>query len=513
MSESISKKIIRNTVFNAIGRFWGIAVALFLTPYIIHHIGVERYGIWALIGVLTGYFGLLDFGIGTSFVKYIAEFYAKKDFAKINQVVNTGLVFYSVFAVFIVSLAFFLINPLIALFKIPTYLSDEALFVFLLGIILFCVSNAVSAVSSIPLGLQRMDVSNKIAIAVSILMVGGTIYFLEKGYGLPGLMVNNAIILIIGAFINFIVAFKILPELKLSFGFVSKGMFKKLFGFGYKLQFSKIAILLHFHLDKILLACFLNIGFVAYYSIAASLAAKLREFPLMLMSAILPAASELSAKMDGEGIEKLYFRLLKYIVLVALPLSSLAIFMSGQFINLWLGPGYKISILTTQFLVFGYFFSMLSGPGFIILNGIGKPQYGMKSSILAATLNLVLSVVLIIKMGYYGTVFGTVMALIIAAVYFISLFHKTTQISFSKIFLKVFLKPIFANLISFIIMRGIIGSMKHISWEYLIGFGCVYFLIFVLILIMTGYLDNFDKVLANRYTHMRLFNSGEANRL
>ena len=70
--QNLSQKIIRNTIFNIIGRGWGILIALFLTPYIISHIGVERYGMWAIIGAVTGYFGLFDFGIGTSFVKYIS---------------------------------------------------------------------------------------------------------------------------------------------------------------------------------------------------------------------------------------------------------------------------------------------------------------------------------------------------------------------------------------------------------------------------------------------------------
>ncbi|MDP3786627.1 MAG: MATE family efflux transporter, partial [Candidatus Omnitrophota bacterium] len=125
IEQSLSQKIVRNTIFNAVGRFWGILVALFLTPYIIHHIGIERFGILAIVGAITGYFGLFDFGIGTSFVKYIAEFYAKKEYKKINQVVNTGFIFYSVFAILIIILAFFIINPILTLFKIPAHLYDE----------------------------------------------------------------------------------------------------------------------------------------------------------------------------------------------------------------------------------------------------------------------------------------------------------------------------------------------------------------------------------------------------
>jgi len=184
--QTISQKIIKNTKFNILGSFWGILVALTLTPYIIGHIGIERFGVWAIVGVLTGYFRLLDFGIGTSFVKYISEFYTKRDYEKINQLVNTGFIFYLVFAVLIISLAFFIINPLLILFNIPQELYSEARFVFLFGIIIFAISNAVSPFGAIQGGLQRMDIINKISIAISIPMIIGTIFFFKTGMDYRG---------------------------------------------------------------------------------------------------------------------------------------------------------------------------------------------------------------------------------------------------------------------------------------------------------------------------------------
>lgn len=504
MEQSISTKIIRNTIFNIIGRFWGILVALVLTPYIIRHIGIERFGIWAIVGVLTGYFGLLDFGIGTSFIKYIAEFYTKKDFKKINQVVNTGFIFYSIFAILIIPLGFFIINPLLTLFKIPQELYNEALFVFLLGIILFGVSNAVSAFTAIQAGLQRMDITNKVAIVISIPMVIGVVFFLEKGYGLRGLMVNNAIILVISSVVNIAIAFKILPELRFNLFSFSKEMFKKLFKFGYKLQISTIASLFHFQLDKILLAYFLSIGFVTYYAVAAQLASRIRGIPLLLVSAIFPAASELEARTNKELLYALYFRSMKYIVLIGLPVSLLIILLASPFIDLWLGKGFEMSVLTLQILMIGYFFNIMTGPGFHILNGIGKPQYGMRSSILAAFLNLVLSVVLVIKIGYFGVVIGTAVAMVITASYFISMFHRVMNIPFWETSSKILLKPLIACGISFVIVYILVKQIKSIGWFGLVGAGSLYLMLFGLIILAMNYLDDFDKDLLKKYRPTRL---------
>lgn len=505
MEQRISDKIIRNTKFNILGHFWGILVALILTPYIIRHIGIERFGIWAIVGVLAGYFSLLDLGIGTSFVKYIAEFYTKKDYGKINQVVNTGFIFYSTFAILIITLGFFIINPLLTLFKIPQELYNEALFVFLLGIVLLGVSNALSPFGAIQGGLQRMDITNKVAIAISIPMIVGTIFFLERGYGLPGLMVNNGVILIISSVANLIIAFKILPELKFNLFSFNREMFKRLFKFGYKLQISTVASLFHFQLDKILLAYFLNIGFVTYYAVAAQLASRIRAIPLLLISAIFPAASELNARADKESLYKLYFRSMKYIVLVGLPILLLIILLAKPFINLWLGKGYERSILTLQILTIAYFFNIVTGPGFFILNGIGKPQYGMRSSILAALFNLVLSIVLVIKIGYFGVVIGTTIAMVIAAGYFIIMAHRVINIPFWETFSKIFLKPLIACGASSLTIYILVKQVEQIGWFSLIGAGIFYLILFGALILMVDYLDDFDKSLVNKYSPVPLF--------
>lgn len=106
MEDIVSQKIIRNTVFNLLGRAWGLLVILALTPFIIAHLGVERFGIWMIVEALISQFGLLDFGFSTSFIKYIAEYFAKEDFKKINEVINTGFIFYSICAILAVVAGF-----------------------------------------------------------------------------------------------------------------------------------------------------------------------------------------------------------------------------------------------------------------------------------------------------------------------------------------------------------------------------------------------------------------------
>ena len=503
MNESISQKIIRNTIFNVIGRFCGILVALVLIPYIIGHIGIEMFGIWAIIGVLTGYFGLLDFGIGTSFVKYISEFYTKRDYKKINQVVNTGFIFYSIFAMVIIISGFFAISLLPNLFNIPQELYGEARFVFLLGIIVFAISNAVSPFGAIQGGLQRMDVTNKISIAISIPMIIGTIFFLERGYGLRGLMVNNAIILVVTSIINIIIAFKLLPELRFNPFLFSREMLKKLFGFGYKLQITRISGMVSLHIDKLLIAYFLSLGFVTFYQLGSSIVDKAKSIPLLLTTALLPAFSEVNAKQERQKLIEGYIRGTKYLSLVTFPLLTFLIISAPNIMMVWMGQGYEMSIWIIQILALGWLFNILIGVGCSVVQAIEKPEIQMRASLINTILNLTLSLILIIKFGFVGVVIGTSLSVFLGAGYFVRELHKELKLP-----IICFLKETVLNTLviciciglpvwglSFAIQGLFIDLNRIVSLTIFLTQGILFFGLYLMALKYRKPFDRFDVVL------------------
>src|SRR5918992_946383 len=46
---------------------------LVVTPIIVSALGTEQFGIWALIGAILGFIGLLDLGLGPSLIRFAAE--------------------------------------------------------------------------------------------------------------------------------------------------------------------------------------------------------------------------------------------------------------------------------------------------------------------------------------------------------------------------------------------------------------------------------------------------------
>lgn len=493
-----------------LGWGWGVLVTLFLTPYIISRIGIEKFGIWAIVGVVTGYFGLLDFGIGTSFIKYISEYYAKKDYARINQVVNTGFIFYSVFATAIIILAFFSMDFLLVAFKIPSYLYDEAFFVFFLGTILFCLSNVLVVFKSMQGGLQRMDITNKVAIALSLPLVLGTIFFLEHGYGLRGLMVNSAIIILLKGATNTIIAYRILPQLKFGLSLFDKDIFKRLFSFGYKLQISHFANLVSFQTDKLLITYFLGVGLVTFYQLGSLILQKVRRIPLLLISALIPAVSELDAR-EGKGpLIELFLRGSKYLIMISTPLLFFIVINASLIMLAWMGPGYEKATLTIRILALGYFAATVTGVASSITAGVARTELDMKFGILMAVLNLCLSIILIIKIGFIGAVLGTTVSLTVSSCFFIGIFHKYIA-SPSKAFFRLFYKPIIACIVPtfiIVVLNHVFCAqinLSRIAKVSFLGINAVIFaILYVFSILLSKYLDEFDiKLLKDKIPLLR----------
>jgi O-antigen/teichoic acid export membrane protein len=502
MTFSFSQKIVRNTFFNTAGRFWAVLTGLILTPYIISRLGVERYGILALLGGVTGYFGLFDFGISTSFVKYIAEFYARKEYGKINAVVNTGAAFYVVFGVGVFALAFFFMEPVLSLLRIPPGLHDETAFVFVAGVGIFSVSSMLNSFAAVPGGLQRMDVTNLISVAVSVPNIAGTVFVLEKGYGLPGLMVNSLVTTLLSNSANIVAAFRMLPELEFNLFLFSRDLFKKLFAFGYKLQVSRFANLISFQTDKFLITGFLNIGLVTYYQLGSSIVSQAREIPLLLISALVPAVSELEAREGKAGLIKVFLRGSKYLIILTTPLLACVAVNAPVIMLAWMGPGYEKASTVIRFLCLGYYLATVTGVASSIAAGIARTDLDMKFGVLMAGLNLVLGVVLIITFGFMGVLVGTCAALAVSSLYYVQLFLDYLHLP-AKNFWRLLATP--AGACVFPAMAT--GAANYVLYPMAVESGRVFalslaasdslffFVLYAAVVLRSGYFDAYDKTL------------------
>jgi len=501
--QDIPNKIIRNTLYNGAARVWGIVVALFLTPYIIHRIGGERYGIWAIIGMVTGYFGLLDLGVETGFVKYISEFYAKNEYRRINQVVNTGIVFYTILMLVLLAVMALSTGPIFSFLNISSAPGSEVMFVFWTGAVIFCLSNALSPLIAIQNGLQRMDIPNKVSVCMSVITVAGTVFFLENGYGLKGLVLTSALVFCCSGTVNVVLAFKIFPQLRLDPRLFTAKELARLFKYGYKLQISRFANLVSFQADNLLISHFLGVGMVTYYQLGTTVIQQSRQGVLLLISALIPAVSELRAKNDVDRLEELYMRGSKYLVCLSVPLTVFLVLEAPLIMTAWMGKGYGISAVVIQILAVGYCAATVTGVASAIAAGSGRTEIDMKFGLLMATMNLSLGIVLIMRFGLVGVLIATAVSLIVSSAYFMHLYHKKVSTVSLDRFLRLFRIPALCLIVPTSIVIGITFILRAtLLSEDRFANGCclalnvvIFTLCYAVGLLRFGFLDGYDTAL------------------
>ena len=94
--------IARNAASNWLGYAVQVVVTFFLTPFVLKSLGDTRYGIWALITGLTGYYGLLALGLQAGVTQLMTHSIAEKDYDKLNRIASAAVFALTVCSIFVI---------------------------------------------------------------------------------------------------------------------------------------------------------------------------------------------------------------------------------------------------------------------------------------------------------------------------------------------------------------------------------------------------------------------------
>ena len=502
---SLSDKLVRNTLYSITGSFWNYLVYILLTPYVISKIGKEGYGIWSLVIVFINYVAYFDLSVNNSYVKFISESYTKRDYRRINEVVNTGVVFYFFFSLIVLSLFFPLKSFLLSFFKIPSPLIKDVIFVFSIVLIITLIARIFEVFSAILMGLQRMDVTNKLTIVMSFPKAAGIFFFLERGWGLKGLALNEMLIVTFSILASAILAKRFLPELRIGREFVKIERLKELLRFGIKLFSSRLSTFTNFQFDKVLIPHFIGVSFITFYDLGSKIIMSARHFVLLLTTAVVPAVSELHTEGQKEKVYALYLRSTKYVISLGLPLMLFAVVTAPEIMYGWMGKGYGLSVSILRILALGYFFNMAAGTISPIVQGIGRPEMQMRIALLSLSINIPLSLLLITQMGILGAALGTTIAMGIAAISYFWRFHKLFKksplASLKDFFFLPSLSAVTGSLLLFAffsIFHPIVHQNRVVALVFVTFALSIFLFSHILFLFKSGYLDQMDRKIIRR---------------
>jgi len=488
----LSSKVIRNAAFGGLRYAILAPIPFVMTPLILRKIGVGGYGTWAVFLAINGLTSLADLGLVGTLSKFVAQYYARRDFAALARVLNSGLtLFMSLAAVIATSLLVSAPWLTSTLFRDSNVDAIDLTVLFRFFVVVVAANVLILLFASATTGMQRLDITNMISAGNVILNAFFSAILLLGGLGLRGLVFGYiaSSVLTLGAYV--IMVRKLLPQVQMNPLQFDMTEARHMFGFSFRLYVTQAAVTVHNQVEKIFLSLLVGVAAVGWYDIASDVALKIRGAIGFVLSPVLPAASELDALGDERRICELYFRTHKYLALVGIPAICYVVAISNRFVELWLGSGLRMIAYPMAALAAIGLINLFTGPGFLIFAGSDNLKPGMRAAILGIILNVLLSFGLIYKYGFAGAVIGTSASLIIAAAYFVWVFHRDTNYSFFRLLRESYVKPMVCS-VAVLLLLVRVHSVRDLSWFGLVVLAVTFGALYSALILLSRFFDAYD---------------------
>ncbi len=405
--------LLSNAAANYAGQLTIVAVGFLLTPFIINSLGASMFGVWALVVSIQGLGGLLDFGVTTSVIKYVAEHHAREETGEINKVVSTSFLLHSFIGVAtfaLLALASWLGLPLLNLDPRQLDVARASLLVAGASLMLML---PLGVPGNLLVGLRRYEASNVINIVQTVLAGAAILIALQMGGGPTELVAINGVSLVAAYLAKWYFAARALPGLRISYALGDRATLRRIGSYSIWLFLLDTAKRIFYNADAVLIAAFMPISAVTTYNLGFKPASAVSYFAGPLVSVFLPAASEMEARHETERLQ----RLLLTGTRIALSLTLVAVLwllaFGRQAMIVWVGPGHEDALPVLYIFLGVFLVSAAQNPSGAILKGIGQVK-ALSIFVLAEyAANIVLSLLLIPRIGVAGAAVGTLIPAVI----------------------------------------------------------------------------------------------------
>lgn len=222
-------KTIWNITANVTGIVINMISGLLVMPYLIQRLGNITYGLWILIGTVTGYFAVLDLGVPAAVGRLIAIHRARHEAAHINVVMSTAftLLFIVSLGVCIATLIALVLFP--ALFSVPVSSAIDVHYSLILVGINLALAFPASVFDGLLWGYERFDLQNAIDIPTLALRTFLSLTLVSTAMPLTSLGAIVLVVSLLASVSKMLVCYKLVPNLQLSLQHVQRNKVREIF--------------------------------------------------------------------------------------------------------------------------------------------------------------------------------------------------------------------------------------------------------------------------------------------
>jgi len=498
-ADSLTYKTLKNVSYSFAGYAFPIVFSIFITPIIVFKLGLADYGFFIFLNTISSIMGLLDLGVSTALVKYVAEYYEIKDFAGLKKLISSANLLFFIIAS-LGFLVFLLIGFLAKNFGLLGKELNYGFLYFFIGGLVFFVNIASSVYYALPTALLRLDIGAKIGITKLVMQSLLMLLAVILGGGLFGAL---SVVLFNDLFFAFVYRHyvkKIMPEIHFSLAF-DKIELKRCYRFGLVYFVANLSNSLLYQLDRLLIPFYLNPTQLTYYSLPGNVTTKIQGLNNNLATVLFPMSSALSVANQKSKLAELYLRAFRLLTIMGAALTTVVITFSYQILKYWLSEDFaKSSSQVLIILALTYFLLAIAGPLNNFLLGLGKVKILAWFSFLMMLINVVALLIFLPKYGITGAAWSYLVAVL--PIYALFYYTEKNILGFSrqryweylKLYLKIFCCFGLAFLLGKLLLIKIVVNLFSLLLTAL-----MVFLFFVLVYWLLGFFEKEDVELFKRF--------------
>lgn len=402
-------------------------VPFFYTPIMLAILGQSEYGLYSLSNSVISYLSLLQFGMGSAVIRYIAKYRATDEKEKANQITGLFTIIYIFFAVLVlfVGCIFTLLSPVI----FSDGLSETEISKMKILIIIMSLSTAFSFISvvfsSIINAHEKFIFKKTTDIILTILAPLFNLLVLFLGYESVGIATVSLIFQIVVLPIYMWYVAKRLG-IKMKFVKPEKAFLLELFSFSIFMFLSSIADLLFWSTDNVLIGAMIGSTAVAVYNVGGVFTNLMRNLTSAINDVFVPKVTMMVAvDKSNTELSELMIRVgrLQYLM-VSLLASGFIVF--GQvFIHYWSGDVYADAYWVSLVTFLPSAIPILQNIAFGVIVAQHKHKFRCYIYFGIAILNAISTFFIIPYFGYIGAAICSGVSYIIGHGIILNIYYKS----------------------------------------------------------------------------------------
>ena len=449
------------------GTFWGLTGTIilkfvsFVYSVIIARLftqdDVGTFFLALSIMYIAGIFG--DLGLNSAFNRYVPYYIGRGEKDKSHTLLRASYMFSGVLSLSI-SILLFLSSGLFAGFFNNPALSPTLQFISLYIVLgtFFTLNIAfLQGLKKIKENSILLNAQNILKLALTVVLYfifGANAFVLSAAFTFSYLILAAASFIYVNRALDETKISRISATLKEQFS-----MLREIVPFGLTLAIVTTFWSIATYIDRIMMGYLLpqesSMVSIAIYTMAISLATLISIFPGAVLSIFFPIISEMYGGNRKDEFDNVSVSAFRWISFMVIPLTILMIAFPQEILQMFYGASYARGAWVLVIFSIGMFIRSLSYVHGTILAAMRVVKVELYAALSATAINIILNIILIPRFGMNGSAFASAISFTAVTILLVYYCKKIAGFGFSI----GFLKPVFAGLISLVLLVLIKGSV------------------------------------------------------